>query len=345
MRVLAGDIGGTKTLLALAEVQGSRVRIIKEREFRSAGYSDFVSPAREFLESVGSELRSPKSSTRRLSRSRREASLGACFGVAGPVVAGRAKVTKLPWILDQRDLQRELGLRQARLINDFAAVAQGIEALDSEDLAELKPGNPDSAGSIAVLGAGTGLGEALLVRMGEHRIVIPGEGGHADFAPRNEREVDFLRWMTAKYGRVSYDRVLSGPGLADMYSFLRDSGVAAEAPELRKAIAEGGDPAPIITRFAGERQDPLSVDTLDLFTSIYGAEAGNLALRGLASGGVYLAGGIAPRILKWLREGRFRQSFVHKGRLSSFVEAIPVFVILNPRVGLLGAALAAARGK
>jgi glucokinase len=266
----------------------------------------------------------------------------ACFGVAGPVVEGRSRITKLPWILDEDKLQRDLGLAPIRLINDFVAIAHGIEALGPEDLETLNPGAPVPGGTVAVIGAGTGLGEAVVVRASGRRVVVPSEGGHADFAARNELEIDFLRWMIAKYGRVSYDRVLSGPGLADIYHFLRDTERGVESDELRRALDEVDDAAPVIYRFAEEEQNPLCEATLDLFVSIYGAEAGNLALKAVATGGVYVAGGIAPRMIERLKGGEFRQSFTTKGRLSPAVRAMPVFVVMNPKVGLLGAAVAAA---
>lgn len=324
MRVLAGDIGGTKTILAFAEVLGNRVRLLEERRFPSRDYPSFFALAREF---VSAPLAEP---------------LPACFGVAGPVAAGRARVTKLPWVLEDRAIQTELGLPRVGLINDFAAITRGIEALGREDLEPLNPGEPDPAGPIAVLGAGTGLGEGFLIRNGGRKLVIPSEGGHVDFAPRNELEIEFLRYMLKKYRRVSYDRVVSGPGLADIYRFFRDTGRESESDELAQAIAAEGDPAPLLTRFAAERGDPLAVAAVELFVAIYGAEAGNLALKVIATGGVYLAGGITPHVIDRLKGEGFRHAYSEKGRLSPVVMAIPVFAIINPKVGLLGAALAAA---
>jgi glucokinase len=325
MKVLAGDIGGTKTILAIAELQDGRVRILEEKRYPSGDYSDFTTLAREFLSSI------------------RDGASRACFGVAGPVVKGKSPVTKLPWTLVEHELQKDLGLERVEIINDFVAVAQSTEVLGSEDLEVLNPGEPDPDGPVAVLGAGTGLGEAIMVKAGKHRVVIPSEGGHADFGPRDELEIDFLRWMLGKYERVSYDRVLSGPGLADIYAFLRDTEQEKEPEELRQAIETEGDPAPAINRFATEKGDPLAQATLDFFCSIYGSEAGNLALKAVSKGGVYVGGGIAPRILSHLKKGGFRRSFVTKGRLSPVVEAIPVFVITNPKAGLLGAVVAASR--
>ncbi len=323
MRVLAGDIGGTKTLLAIAEVEGRRVQIVEEKRFASGDHADFVTLTRKFLDQIG------------------EAPSHACFGVAGPVVAGRSELTKLPWVLVESELERELGLARARLINDFVAIAYGTEALDYVDLERLNPGKPAATGNIAVIGAGTGLGEAMIVCVDGKKVVVPSEGGHRDFGARNELEIRFLRWMTEKYDRVSNDRIVSGPGIADIYAFLRDSDDHLESKVLREAIDEAPDPAPVIQRFADEKGDPLCEATLDFFVSIYGSEAGNLALTVVATGGIYIAGGIAPRIVERLKKGTFMRSFASKGRLSAVLRDIPVYVIMNPKVGLLGAALAA----
>jgi glucokinase len=252
-------------------------------------------------------------------------------------------VTKLPWALAATELEKDLGLRRVRLINDFVAIAYGIEALGPEDLETLNPGEPAPEGSIVVIGAGTGLGESIAVWVAGSRVAVPSEGGHTDFAPRNDLEIDFLRWMRAKYGHVSYDRVVSGPGLARIYAFARETGLGIESEELHVALEKAEDPAPVIHRFAEEKADPLAEATLDLFVSIYGAEAGNLALKAMATGGVYVAGGIAPRMVARLKKGEFRRSFLDKGRLTKVVEAMPVFVVMTPKVGLLGAAIAAAR--
>ena len=322
MRVLAGDIGGTKTLLAIADVEGRHVNCITEKRFSSNKYQDLSSMVKEFL-AGGNGVPTH-----------------ACFGVAGPVVRGRSEVTKLPWVLTETEIQRNLGFSRVRLINDFTAVAYGIEALAPQDLEILNPAKPDPCGNIVIIGAGTGLGEAIVVQTPKQHIIVASEGGHADFAAKNEIEIEFLRWMAAKYGRVSNDRVVSGPGIGDIYRFLRDSGREKETLELRQAIDDSTDPAPILQRFADEKGDPLSNATLDFFVSSYGAEAGNLALTAVATGGVYVAGGIAPRIIDRLKNGLFQASFRSKGRQSPLLESIPVFVVMNPKVGLHGAALA-----
>lgn len=326
MRVMAGDIGGTKTILAVAEVEGHRVKLVMEERFASRDHEDFQDLAKQFLSKAEPET----------SR--------ACFGVAGPVAEGKSRVTNLPWVLEEEALRRDLDLDRVRLINDFVAIAYGIEALVDDDVETLHPGTRRERGPIAVIGAGTGLGESFsIVADDGERIAVPSEGGHVDFAPRTELEIEFLRWMLKKYARVSYERVVSGPGLRHIYTFLRDSGRGEETEELRRAIEEQGDAAPVIHRFADERGDPLCEAAMRFFTSVYGAEAANLALKALSTGGVYLAGGIAPRMVDRLKGDTFRKAFITKGRLSPVVEAMPVSVITQPKVGLLGAAVAAAR--
>jgi glucokinase len=324
MRVISGDIGGTKTILAVADVDEARVHVIEERRFASRDFVDFTPLIQEFLSGV------------------KEKPPCACFGVAGPVVEGRSEVTKLPWVLAENELERSLGLHRVRLINDFVAVAYGIEALRPEDLETLNAADPVPGGTVAVLGAGTGLGESIVMQTGGKRLVVASEGGHTDFAPRNDVEIEFLRWMMARYGHVSYDRVLSGPGIADIYTFFRDTGKEKESNELRRALAEADDPKPVIHRFANEKNDALCEATLTLFVSVYGAEAGNLALKAVATGGVYVAGGIAPRMIERLKRGEFQHAYEDKGRTADIVRAIPVYAVMNPKVGLLGAASAAA---
>lgn len=327
MRILAGDIGGTKTILAVVEVESSRVRVHTAKTYASAEHADFTDVARDFLQTaVSTGLGSGVDA--------------ACIGVAGPVVGGTARVTKLPWRLDEAQLQTAFELRHVRLVNDFVAQAYGILALGPQDLLCLRHGEADPAGPIGILGAGTGLGEAVLLRDQGRVVVLPSEGGHADFAPRSEIEVELWRWMATRYGHVSYDRVLSGPGIADLYRFLRDKGSVRESVAMRAAPADAADLAPLVTRFAEEHADPLAGAALDLFAGIYGAEAGNLALRAVATGGIYIGGGIARRIVQRLQASEFGRAFTDKGRLSSLVERIPVHVILNPSVGLLGAAVA-----
>lgn len=258
------------------------------------------------------------------------------MGIAGPVVDGRVVATNLPWEIDERQLAEAIPAARVRLINDLEATAHGVVALRGEELAVLQAG-PPGAGNLAVIAAGTGLGEAIVVGEGEARSVVATEGGHADFAPRTDLEDDLLRHLRKDFGRVSYERVLSGPGLVNVYRFLRDTGVAKESPRAAALMRER-DPAAVVTELGAQGTDRLCEMTLAIFVSVYGAEAGNLALKALALGGVVVAGGIAPRIVPALSAGGFIAAFRDKGRLSSLMETIPVGVVLNPKLPLRGAA-------
>ncbi|MBN1826434.1 MAG: glucokinase [Candidatus Eisenbacteria bacterium] len=326
MRVLVGDVGGTKTLLATAEIGGGRPRFLREERYATADWEGLLPMTRAFL---GGEEARPEA---------------ACFGVAGPVAEGRCIGPNLPWPVDGGELSRGLGVDRLRIINDFDAAGYGIPLLVPDDLHALKEGAPDPKGPIALIGAGTGLGEAFLIRDGRRTRVLPTEGGHADFAPRDEREWDLLLHMRPLVGgRVSVERVLSGPGLARIYRFLVARAGAPENPAVR-AEMEREDPAAVVTRRGLDGTDRASRDALDLFISLLGAEAGNQALRILATGGVYLGGGIAPRIRERLAAGGFTRSFLDKGRFAPFLEKVPVFIILNRRTPLLGAAAVLAEG-
>lgn len=265
----------------------------------------------------------------------------ACFGVAGPVIDGHCRGTNLPWTIDERELAAVTGIAQTRLINDFAAVGYGLALLGPDDVVTLQRGTRAERGTIAVIGAGTGLGEGFLVWDGARYRVEPSEGGHVTFAARDDFECGLLRALRSEFGHVSYERVASGPGLVRIYHYLARSGYAAEQPAVRQE-QERGDPAEVIVRHALDDSDGLCAKALDAFISVLGAQAGNLALTVCALGGVYLAGGIAPRIVAKLKAGPFLSSFSSKGRLFPLLARIPVHVILNPRVGLLGAAAAAA---
>lgn len=331
MKVLAGDLGGTNTRLFVAECSGNTCRPLVERVYPSAAFTGLAPIVKGFLHAVG------------------DAGAGverACFAVAGPVQAldeGQyARITNLPWELHSTQLAAELAIPRVRLINDFQGVGYGVEALTPDDIEVLQPGREVARAPRAVIGAGTGLGQALLIWQDGHYEVYPTEGGHADFAPTDERQMALLRELTREYGRVSYERVVSGPGLVRIYAFLRDAGAAPESTALREAMHQG-DPAAAISAFALTRNDPLASLALDLFIRVYGAQAGNLALACLAQGGVYIAGGIAPKIIERLRGGLFLTAFNDKGRMAPLTAEMPVRVILNPRAGLFGAALAAAR--
>jgi glucokinase len=259
------------------------------------------------------------------------------FGIAGPIQNGRVESTNLPWVIDSRALASQLGLRHVGLLNDLAATAHGIGELPATEFLELNSGVPVHGGNAAVLSAGTGLGEAGLLWNGTRHQPVASEGGHADFAPRNEREIGLLIYLTARYGRVSYERVLSGPGLVNTYEFLRDSGRGKEQAFVVERMREHGAAA-AISETALLGRCGLCEEALEMFVSCYGAEAGNLGLRYLAHHGVYLGGGIAPKIAAALIGPTFMTAFTAKGRLSPLVAAMPVRVILNEKVGLLGAA-------
>jgi glucokinase len=303
--VLAGDIGGTKTLLALFERTEGGLRALAERSFPSREHGSLEEIVRAFLASAP---RVPIST--------------GCFAVAGPVIDGRAKATNLPWEMEEGSLARAAGVPRVRLLNDLEGTAYGMLFLRPEEQHVLVAGTrPLLRGNVAVIAAGTGLGEAMLYFDGREHHPIASEGGHADFAPQGEREVALLAYL----GR-------------------RDEGLASEPAELREALAAAPDPTPVISQRGLAGSDALCTEALDLFCRIYGAEAGNFALRFLAVGGVFLGGGIAPKILPALSGGSFLEAYTAKGRLGPLLQGIPVRVCLNPKAALLGAAHFAARG-
>jgi glucokinase len=318
MLVLAGDIGGTTTRLAFFRDAGNALETVAADQYASREYSSLAAIVQAFVADAG------------LTPNR------ACFGIAGPVREGRVLTPNLPWLVDAGELAGLLGMARVSLINDLEANAYGVSLLDEADFMVLNPGRPDPTGPVAVISAGTGLGESLAIWNGTTHRPLPTEGGHADFAPRNELETDLLLYLRAEYGRVSYERVLSGPGLCNIYRFLRDSRHLPENPKVVEEMGRG-DAAAAISRAALAGNCPLCAQALDLFVSLYGAEAGNLALRTLATGGVYIGGGIAPKIIDRLKGPAFMLAFTAKGRLSPLLETIPVRVILNDRTALLGA--------
>jgi glucokinase len=323
MRVLAGDIGGTKTAVGIAEVRPRSLSLLATRTYPSAEFGGLEQILEDFL----SGDRPPGA---------------AAFGVAGPVQRGRAKVTKLPWTIDETLLARRLAIPRVRVLNDFVAAALGILRLPARGFTLLVPGTAEPGGPIGVLGAGTGLGQAAMVVAGGARIVVESEGGHADFGPRDEREDRLVRFVRRRFGRVDRDRLLSGEGIGHIYDFLKADRKAQNALAVARAF-ESEDRAAVISGFALSGRDRLCRDALSLFVSIYGSEAGNLALQYRATGGVYLAGGIAGRILPALKETAFRESFRSKPPLKGLLAKIPVRVVREPRLGLIGAAEAAYR--
>lgn len=323
MLVLAGDIGGTSTRLAYFDTTEGKLTPLAEKRYSSREAASLEEIVARFT--VEQDLSAER----------------ACFGIAGPVLQGRVRTPNLPWSVDAAELAQLLAMPAVQLINDLEANAFGIDLLGADDLVVLNRGAADPTGTIAVISAGTGLGEALAYWDGTAHRPLRSEGGHADFAPRNELEAELLLFLRAEHGRVSTERLVSGPGLRNIYRFLRDGRHFPEKPAIAEAMRQG-DPSAAITRAALAGECPLCEQTLDLFISLYGAEAGNVALRTLATGGVYLGGGIAPKIIERLKGPGFMLAFTAKGRLSPLLENIPVRVILNERTALLGAGRCAA---
>jgi glucokinase len=321
--ILAGDIGGTKTVLALYDEAGGGLRPVREETFPSREHGSLEEILAAFLRGEGG-LRLK----------------AACFGVAGPVLDGKSQTTNLPWHLDERDLARAADAPRGKLLNDLEATAYGMLFLRPDELAPLNPhAGPRRKGNVAVIAAGTGLGEAMLYWDGSRHHPLASEGGHADFAPRTEQEVGLLSWLWRKYGaHVSYERILSGPGFTNIFHFLREAGGYEETPELARRLRVTDDPNPVVAELGLAGADPLSVAALDLFCAMYGAEAGNLALKCVAVGGVFVGGGIAPKILTALKKGPFLEAFLAKGRLGELLKTVEVSVALNPKAPLLGAA-------
>lgn len=317
--ILAGDVGGTKVNLALFRVEKERLVPCVVKSYPSHEYSSLVDVISALL------------------KDSREPVTAAAFGIAGPVDEGKARLTNLGWEVVAGDIARHLNLPAVRLLNDLEATAYGTQHLSESDVLVLQRGEPRRHAPIAVIAAGTGLGEGGLVWDGRHYRALPSEGGHADFAPRNAVEVDLLRFMLARFDHVSCERLVSGPGIVEIYDFHR-SRAACEEPAWLKERLAAEDPAAAISAAAMEGADDVCVKTLDTFVSLYGAEAGNLTLKLLARGGLYVGGGIAPKIQKTMQQGGFTAAFVDKGRYRALLEQIPVYLILNQLTALLGAA-------
>jgi glucokinase len=322
--ILAGDIGGTKTNLALFSVHGGRLRADKLESFQSKRYSGLLPVVRDFLAGDSHPMDA------------------ACFGVAGPVVEGKVKTPNLPWMIDSAELSRALKFASVDLLNDLEAAAYGIFTLEDDEFFTLNEGEIRYAGNKALIAAGTGLGQAILYDDGRHFRPLATEAGHADFAPRNELEIELLRYLFGHFQHVSYERVLSGPGLSNIYRFLKESRGMDEPQWLTERLATAEDVSAEISRagLAGEAE--ICVKALEVFVAVYGAEAGNLALRAKSIRGLYIGGGIAPKILSKLKDGAFMRAFVDKGRYSDFLSAVPVQVILNDQAALRGAGYYAA---
>jgi glucokinase len=316
--ILAGDVGGTKVNLALYDFIDGNLKHARDKQYPAREYSGLEEIVKEFIVS--------------------EKVTAACFGVPGPVREGRLRLTNLPWTLDSRELATHLKIDYIFLINDLQANGYGIAELGSDQIYTLSDGDVRQIGNRALISAGTGLGETFMIWDGRDYVPYPSEGGHADFAPRNEDEIDLLRFLKQKYnGRISFERVVSGQGLTNVYEFLREVRGMEEPAWLAERIATE-DPNVVITELALANKSEICIKTLDMFVSAYGAEAGNLALKVLSVGGLYVGGGIAPRILEKLKDGTFMKAFADKGRVSQLLVNMPVRVILESRTALMGAA-------
>lgn len=317
--ILAGDIGGTNTRLALFELENEELKEVAIDVYQSGQHGNLKEIVSEFIARHEVKIES------------------ACFGVAGPIKDGKSQVSNLPWLVDSNILASLLDLKEVRLINDLEANAHGIAALKPKDFVTLSGGSKNPTGNAALISAGTGLGEAGLYWDGRCLQPLASEGGHADFAPRTELEIEMLGYMLKSCDHVSFERVLSGPGLVNIYEFLVQRDGAIQPQWLRDELADG-DHAAIISKTALENRDELCVQALDMFVSIYAAEAANLALKVLATGGIFIGGGIAPKIIEKLKGPAFKESFLAKGRMASLLKDIPIKVIMNDKTALLGAA-------
>jgi glucokinase len=342
--ILAGDIGGTKTNLALYEWTTERTEPLRLESFHSGDYAS--------LEEILSEFLNPPAAPVALTESESDGSDGgrtggqppepitltaACFGIAGPVIDNHSHTTNLPWIVDGSAIAKQFAIPRVQLLNDLEATAYGLLWLRPDELDVLNPGNPPKKRqALALIAAGTGLGEAILFWDGKSYRPMPSEGGHSDFAPNNDQEIELLRYLRGQYLHVSYERVLSGPGLHAIYEYLRDT--KKNEPTWLAEKVKAGNPAAEIAEAGLTGQAEIAKQALDLFASIYGAEAGNLALKALSLDGVYIGGGIAPKLIQKLRDGTFMKAFTNKGRYKRVMTNMPVKVVMNPHTALLGAA-------
>jgi glucokinase len=310
--ILAADVGGTKVLLRLVAVQSGRCEVVREQRFDSAAFADFEALLAVFLQAA------PRLSA-------------ACFGVPGPVHDNAAKLTNLPWFVDGLRISQLFQIPQVLLVNDFVAIGHGIGTLAPDDLVVLQTGQPLAGAARAVLGAGTGLGVGFVFACGQHDMVVPTEGGNVDFAPNDALEMELLRYLQSRFGHVCVERVVSGPGLANIYAFM------CERSQLPATLLNCEDAPAAVATAAISGSDAMAEQALELFLRCYGAFAGNLALLSLAHGGVYVAGGIAAKLLSQLQRGTFMRGFLNKGRYRGLLEMIPVYAVTEARVGLQGA--------
>ena len=325
--ILAGDIGGTKCNLALFSFSGESPEICFEKSYACAGFSGLEEIIVAFLEAFS-----------KISRDNCGDINAACFGIAGPIVNQKVDTTNLPWVITAEGLCEVLGIRKVLLINDLVATGYGVLNLREAQFVTLNPGSPDPAGQAALIAAGTGLGEAIFARFDQELIPLPSEGGHSSFSPCSGIEIELLEYMLDRFDHVSFERILSGPGLHNIYSFLRDTGTEKEPSEIADSLASATDPSAFISGKALEGKLPIAVRAMEIFVSVYGSEAANLALKAKSTGGVYVGGGIAPKILPFLEKDIFMKAFLAKGRMRALLESMPVRVALEPKAALLGAA-------
>ncbi len=317
--ILAGDIGGTNSRLAAFETEGNKLSCVVEKIYPSKEHKGLVEIVSDFTRTEGIPAHS------------------ACFGVAGPVRGGRSQISNLPWIVDSGELAAQLRLRSVGLINDLEAFAYGIDALESKDFVTLSEGTGNGEGNTAVISAGSGLGEAGLFWDGFRHHPFACEGGHTDFAPKTEVELDLLQYLMKRYDHVSFERILSGPGVKNVYDFLRDTGKEEEPAWLKEQLAAAKDAPALISQLALEQKAPICERTLSIFVSVFGSEAGNCALKFMSTGGIFVAG-IAAKIVSKMQEPMFMEAFLNKGRMRALLQDVPVKIVLNDDSGLIGAA-------
>lgn len=321
--ILAGDIGGTKTRLAIFDVQGKQHVNLQSKTYQSQKYASLSLILEEFLNDYNKPI------------------VAACFGIAGPIQNNEVHTTNLPWHISGKELAQQFSIGSVSLINDLEANAWGIQALPEDDIYELYAGDPEVKGNAAIIAAGTGLGEAGMYYDGKQFKPYATEGGHTDFSPNTELEIELYRFLKHQYHHVSWERILSGSGLENIHAFLRDKNKVASPKWLEDAM-KSGDPAAEISKAAESNKDGICEQSLKLFVRLYGSEAGNLALKHMATGGIYIGGGIAPKILDWMKHEDFMQAFLDKGRMRVLLEKIPVRIILNDQTALYGPAVYAA---
>src|SRR5712675_948565 len=318
--ILAGDIGGTRTRLAAFETEGNRLQCVIEKTYPSQQHDGLSAILADFIKTEGIPVHS------------------ACVGVAGPVRGGRSKISNLPWIIDSRELAQQLKLGSVGLLNDLEAYAYGIDALESKDFVTLGEGAEDAEGNRAVISARTGLGMAGLYWDGFRHHPFACEGGHADFAPRDGLEMELLAYLQKKYGRISYERILSGPGIRNIYDFLRDTHKAEEPEWLRTQMSAAPDPPALISQTALAGKAEICDRTLSIFVSVFGAETGNCALNFMTTGGIFIGGSIAAKIVPKMKDPLFLESFLDKGRMATILKDMPVKIVGNDDSGMIGAA-------